>query len=129
MRGLGFFLRRSFEKIFYLFLAARDLTAARELPLVVASRSYSRCSAQASHCGGFSCCFRVPALEFGLQQLWHMGLSCSAACGIFSHQGLNPHLLHWQVHFFTGPLRKSQDGGLGGLKMAFFVEIQNYVLM
>ena len=25
------------------------------------------------------------------------GLSCSAACGIFPHQGSNPHLLHWQA--------------------------------
>ena len=25
------------------------------------------------------------------------GLSCSAACGIFLEQGLNPCLLHWQV--------------------------------
>ena len=52
----------------------------------------------------------------GLQQLWHAGsvvvahrlqstgsvvvvhrLSCSAACGIFPEQGLNPCPLHWQV--------------------------------
>ena len=51
-----------------------------------------------------------------LQQLWHVGsvvvahrlqstgsvvvahgLSCSAACGIFPDQGLNPCPLHWQV--------------------------------
>ena len=25
------------------------------------------------------------------------GLSCSAACGIFPDQGLNPCLLHWQA--------------------------------
>ena len=25
------------------------------------------------------------------------GLSCFTACGIFLDQGLNPHLLHWQV--------------------------------
>ena len=31
------------------------------------------CSAQASHCGGFSC-FRAQALKHGLQQLWHAGL-------------------------------------------------------
>ena len=28
------------------------------------------------------------------------GLSCSAACGIFPDQGLNPCPLHWQVEFF-----------------------------
>ena len=52
----------------------------------------------------------------GLQELLHMhsvlvahwlestglvtvahGLSCSAVCGIFLDQGLNPSLLHWQV--------------------------------
>ena len=27
-----------------------------------------------------------------------LGLSCSAACGIFPAQGLNPCLLHWQVN-------------------------------
>ena len=31
------------------------------------------------------------------QQLWHTGLVCSTACGIFSDQGQNPCLLHWQV--------------------------------
>ena len=40
----------------------------------------------------------------GLQQLWQVGsvvvaheLSCSAACGIFLEQGLNPCPLHWQA--------------------------------
>ena len=27
-----------------------------------------------------------------------LGLSCSAACGIFLDQGLNLHLLHWQAN-------------------------------
>ena len=27
-----------------------------------------------------------------------LGLSCSAACGIFLDQGLNLHLLHWQTY-------------------------------
>ena len=73
------------------------------------------CGAQASHCGGFSCCgHRLQAR--GLQQLWRMGsvvvgrglwsagsvvvahgLSCSAACGIFPDQGSNPCPLHWQA--------------------------------
>ena len=47
----------------------------------------------------------------GLQQLWLLGSSfftgltvvahgfrCSAACGIFPDQGLNPCLLHWQAY-------------------------------
>ena len=67
-----------------------------------------------------------PAAEHGLQvhrlqQLWHTdsvvvarglwsagpvvvehGPSCSAVCGIFPDQGLNPHRLHWQAD--TQPL-------------------------
>ena len=36
------------------------------------------------------------------------GLSCSAACGIFPYQGLNPCLLHWQADsFFTESPGKS----------------------
>ena len=31
------------------------------------------------------------------QQLWHMGLSCSLACGIFSDQGSNLRLLPWRA--------------------------------
>ena len=33
----------------------------------------------------------------GLVAVAH-GLSCSAACGIFSDQGSNPCLLHWQAY-------------------------------
>ena len=43
-----------------------------------------------------------------LQELWQAGsivvahgLSCSAACGIFMNQGLNPCLLHWQADSST----------------------------
>ena len=46
------------------------------------------CSAQASHCGGFSDC-RAQALKHGL--------SGSAACGSFPDQGSNPCPLHWQA--------------------------------
>ena len=40
--------------------------------------------------------------EFGLQgmqaqYLWHLGLSCSVACGVFTDQGLNFCPLHWQA--------------------------------
>ena len=40
---------------------------------------------------GFSSC------SMCAQWVWHTGLSCSAACGIFPDQGSNPCLLHWQV--------------------------------
>ena len=77
---------------------------------------HSSCDVQASHCWGFSCC-RTQALgtratsvvvthrlsscssrlrSTGSEVVAH-GLSCSPACGIFLDQGLNPHLLHWQV--------------------------------
>ena len=64
--------------------------------------------AWASHCGGFSCCgpqalgwpgfssCSSQALEhrFNSCGTW---VSCSEACGIFSYQGSNPCLLHWQM--------------------------------
>ena len=59
-------------------------------------RLLSSCSAQASHCRGFSCCG---------SGLWSAGsvvaahrLSCSTACGIFPHQWSNPCPLHWQAN-------------------------------
>ena len=70
------------------------------------------CGAQASHCGGFSCCGAQAlgmqasvvvahglsscgswALECRLNSMVH-GLSCSVACGIFPDQGSNPCPLH-----------------------------------
>ena len=55
-----------------------------------------RCGAQASHCGGLSCC-RTRALGPWASVVVAGGLSCSMACGIFPDQGLNPCSLHWQV--------------------------------
>ena len=63
---------------------------------------------QASDCGGFSCC-GVRALGTwssvvaarGLSSTGSVvvvhGLGCSTACGLFSDQGSNLYLLHWQV--------------------------------
>jgi hypothetical protein len=63
---------------------------------------------QASHCDGFSCCrawvlghiaynsFGPWVLEHRLNSCGAWG-SCFAACGIFSDQGLNLCLLHWQA--------------------------------
>ena len=66
------------------------------------------CGAQASHCGGFSCSgaqapgsWASVVVARGLQSAGSAvvahGLSCSAACGIFPDQGLNPRPLHWQA--------------------------------
>ena len=82
--------------------------AARRLSLVAVSRATLRCSVQASHCGGFSCC-RARALgarasvvvAHGLQSTGSVvvahGLSCSKVCGIFLDQGLNPCPMHQQA--------------------------------
>ena len=75
----------------------------------------SSCSGRAFHCGGVSCggaqalgAWATGVAPHGLSRCgsWILdtgsvvvarGLSCSAACGIFPDQGLNPCLLHWQV--------------------------------
>ena len=74
-----------------------------------------RCGSQASHCGDFSCCRAWALGHTGFSScgtwasvVWLAGssagsvvvahrLSCSAACGIFPDQGLNPWPLHWQA--------------------------------
>ena len=60
------------------------------------------CGAWASHSSGFSCCrARAQGCKgFSSCESWdleHRLNSCSAACGIFLDQGLNPCLLHWQA--------------------------------
>ena len=80
-------------------------------------RLLSGCGTWASPCGGF-CCWGALALGTWAQYLWlksvHCStqvsgfvvlglssydtrLSCSAACGISSHQGLTLCPLHWQA--------------------------------
>ena len=70
----------------------------------------SGCGAQASHCGGVSCCrarlsgawaagVAAPGLRAQAQWLVAHGPSCSAACGIVPNQGSNPHPLHWQADY------------------------------
>ena len=67
-------------------------------------RLLSGCGAQASHCGGFSLAGHVgsgvvaPGLESTGSTAVAHGLSHSAACGVFPHQGLNTCLLHLQVY-------------------------------
>ena len=50
--------------MYSLFLAVVGLVAVRAFSLVVASRDHSSRGAQASHCGGSSCC-RAQALGVG----------------------------------------------------------------
>ena len=91
----------------YVFLAVLGLCCRSGFALVAASRGYSRYSVRASYCGDFSYCGARAlecvgfsscgsrALEHRLNIVVH-GLRCSMACGIFSVQGSNPCLLHWQ---------------------------------
>lgn len=55
-----------------------------------------RSGAQASHCGGSSCC-REPAPGSRASVAAVRRLGCPLACGIFPNQGLNVHPLDWQV--------------------------------
>ena len=70
----------------------------------------SSCSAQASHCGGFSCYGAQASVvqhvgsAVMVPRLWSTGsvvvvheISCSSVYGIFLDQGLNPCPLHWQA--------------------------------
>ena len=66
-------------------------------------QAFYSCRARASHCSSFSYCRTwvprhmgsVVAAQISIFAV--CGLSCLAACGIFSGQGLNPRPLHWQV--------------------------------
>ena len=55
------------------------------------SGDYSSCSAEASHCGGFSCCGERTGDVWASVVVAH-GLSGSTACGIFPEHGLSPAL-------------------------------------
>ena len=72
------------------------------LSLVVASGGHS-----SSRCAGLSLSWPLSLRSTGSRRAGSVvvahGPSCSAACGIFPDQGLNPCLLHWQADF--QPLR------------------------
>ena len=87
----------------WVFIAACGLS-------LVAARGEAtlRHSAQASHCGGLSCCgawaLGMQASAFvahGLQSTGSVvvvhGPNCSVACGILPDPGPNPCPLHWQA--------------------------------
>ena len=100
----------------YLFLAVLGLRCCMRAFSSCGERGPTlRCSAQASHCGGFSCCGAQAlgvwasvvvahglsscgsqALECRLSSVAHR-LSCSMECGIFPDQGSNLCPLHWQA--------------------------------
>ena len=79
---------------------------------------FSCCKAQAPRCMGFSSCgiqvqqWWLTGSRMQAQKLWHVGPHCSAACGVFPDQGLNPHPLHRQVDPIHCATREVQGGTL-----------------
>ena len=64
---------------------------------VVATRRLSSYGTRALEHAGLSSC-GVQTLEYAGSVVMAHGLSCSAACGIFLDQGLNPSPLHWEAY-------------------------------
>ena len=109
--------------------------------LFFAALGLCNCARAFSSCGERGLLFVVAR---GLQQLWHAGsvvvshglwsagsvvvahwLSCSAACGIFPDQGLNPCPLNWQTD--SQPLRhQGSPIGIVLLSLAIWLGIQWY---
>ena len=104
-----FFLKNKLFIYLFIYLClCWVFTAARGLSLVAARGATLRCGAQASHCGGFSCCGAwalgaqasvvvAHRLQRGGSVVVAHGLSCSVVCGTFPDQGSNPSPLHWQA--------------------------------
>ena len=67
----------------------------RRLSLVAVSEGFSCCGARAL--GTWASVVVARGLCGAGSVVVAHGLSCSAACGIFPDQGLNPCLLHWQA--------------------------------
>ena len=85
-----------FIYLFIYLLAALGLRCCAQAFSSCGERGLLHCGAQASHCGGPSCC-RAWALGAQASVVVAHGLSCSTACGIVPDQGLNPCPLHWQA--------------------------------
>ena len=83
------------EFIFY-FCLYWVFVSVRGLSPVAVSGGYS-----SSRCAGLSLSWPLPLRSTGSRHAGSVvvahGLSCSAACGIFPDQGLNPCPLHWQA--------------------------------
>ena len=83
----------------YLFLAALGFhCCAQAFSSCSKQGLLSSCSAQDSHCSGFSHC-RAQALGAWASVVEAHELSCPMACGIFPDQWLNLGPLHWQEDF------------------------------
>ena len=89
--------------LIYLFMAVLGLRfSVQGLSLVAASGGHS-----SLRCAGLSLSRPLPLRSTGSRRAGSVivahGPSCSAACGIFPDQGLNPCALHWQAD--SQPLR------------------------
>ena len=91
-----------FFKLFIYFWLCWVFVSVRGLSLVVASGGHS-----SSRCAGLSLSWPLLLQSIGSRcagsAVVAHGPSCSAACGIFPDQGLNPCPLHWQAD--SQPLR------------------------
>ena len=116
IKCIFFYLPSFFKK--YLFILGRPGSSLLHMDFLLQRTErgpLSSCGVQPSRCGGFSCRrarARGPA-DFGSCSVWVSvaapglegtgpvvvahGPSCSVACGILPHQGLNPCLLRRQV--------------------------------
>ena len=108
--------RNTFFKKFYLFIFGCVGSSLLRVGFLQLRRAGAplHCGAQGSPCGGFFCSgaqapgsWASVVVAHGLQSAGSAvvahRLRCSAACGIFPDQGLNPCPLHWQAH--SQPLR------------------------
>ena len=95
------------------------------LSLVAASGGHS-----SSRCAGLSLSRPLLLRSTGSRRAGSVvvvhGLSCSAACGIFPDQGLNPCPLHWQAD--SQPLRHQGSPSLFLLFICLFVCLFIYIL-
>ena len=92
--------------------------AACGLSLVAASGGVTPfCGSWASHCGGLPCYgVQAPGSRASVavgSLVVSQGLNCSATCGIFPDQGLNPCPLHWQEDFCSLHHRKVPEPNSG----------------
>ena len=102
LSGKFFFFKYLFIYLFIYLWLCWVFVSVRGLSLVVESRGHS-----SSRCAGLSSSRPLPLRSTGSRCAGSVivahGPSCSAARGIFPHQGSNPCPLHWQAD--SQPLR------------------------
>ena len=101
-QSISYYFIIYFYLFIYLFWLCWVFVSVRGLPLVAVSGGHS-----SSWCAGLSLSRPLLLQSTGSRRAGSVvvahGPSCSAACGIFPDQGLNPCALHWQAD--SQPLR------------------------